>query len=409
MPQWLVNIGTYLKDAALGVFTGTVADVKARALTWRTAGAILLVGFCLCGVVCSRPAQDSGFNLATLNGWVDDPAGVAAQVKTFPLPYFGDAGKQLIQMDQDRDALLYEAYRKVTGHEWKAHCQNYQDTGVGDCVGEGFSSGVELTQCVEIALGNEPEEYKPISASAMYALSRQIGGDIGKRNEGSRGADAAKALMTLGALSCEEAGDENSGKQHIETAKKWGVQGLPANLKALAKVHLIKTASLVRTPEEVRTALVNGYLVPICSNVGFANPRSPRQPANRDENGYIEAYGTWNHCMLCCGYRADKKQFCIIQSWGDQTPGGPTTLGQPSCSFWVSWQTMQRIVRQGDSYAISAFDGYKARDLPLFIKGNNPLGELLAKGECVGEWRISPLRFMLQRLRHEFAITALAP
>src|SRR5204863_4347425 len=106
-----------------------------------------------------------------------------------------DAGEHLMDAPP-ADVFLWDAARRVTGSELPAHDQD----GVGCCVGEGFSSAVEYLQCVEIALGGEPEEYKPISCESVYGLSRvEVGG--GRINgDGSTGAWAAKAVQDYGVL-----------------------------------------------------------------------------------------------------------------------------------------------------------------------------------------------------------------
>lgn len=327
---------------------------------------VLAIGMFFAGCTCHKwkvdliggpggPAEEHGM------GWIDDPAHVQQVVSTFSKPYFGDAGKKLVQAAEDKDAFIWRAYTKVTGKPWRAHDQN----GTGCCVGEGFSAAVELLACVEIAINNEPQEYQPISAAAMYALAREVGGYLGNQ-DGSSGADAAKALMTFGCISGQEAKDDNTtGREHGALAKKWGKTGLPGALKEIAAKHKVKSAAMVRTPEEVRAALVNGYPVAICSSVGF-------EPFRRDENGFCRPGGTWPHCMCIAGYRADKKAFLVIQSWGESMPPGPKSLDQPDCSFWITWEACQRIVRSGESYALSSFDGYPAREIDVFIKRPEP-------------------------------------
>lgn len=297
-------------------------------------------------------------------GWVDKPDYSKQVIATFARPFFGDAGKNLIQGAEDKDALLYKVFEKVTGSPWQPHDQN----GVGCCVGEGNSGAVELLSTLEIALSvGDPQEYKPISGAAIYALAREVGGDLGNQ-DGAVGADAAKALMQLGSISCEEAKDTNgrdgSAKTHSALAKRWGRTGLPQDLKAIAKTHLIKTASQVRTPEEVRAANTNGYVVTICSSVGFEGHGGFK----RDKDGFCYPGGTWPHCMFIGGYRADKKAFLVYQSWGPTMPPGPKSLDQPDGTFWITWDACQRIVKSGECFALSSFAGYPARDLPFIIQ-----------------------------------------
>ena len=338
---------------------------------WAKANTKLLI-FCAVGLVigwqvrgCLSPIvgdPDRGM------GWIDDPKYVKDTVATFANPFFGDVAKNIVQGDENKDAFVWKFYKEVTGQEWQSHDQD----GTGMCVGEGFSAALELLQCVEIKVNGDQEEYKPISAAAIYALSREMNGMLGK-GDGSTGAAAAKAMLQFGCVSCEDAKDDNTtGKEHAALAKKWGGRdGLPAELKALAAKNKIKSASMVRTPEECRVALANGYPIAICSNVGF----EPRGGFKRDGDGFVAMGGTWPHCMCIAGYRADKKAFLVIQSWGSNSPPGPKSLGQPDGSFWITWDACQRIVRSGESYALSAFDGYPKRNIDNFIMAPAPKRE----------------------------------
>lgn len=292
-------------------------------------------------------------------GWM--PQRVEAARAAFAPAEFSNAGRKLMQAAEEKDALLYQAAIRVTGATLPAHDQN----GTGCCVGEGWSGSVELLQCCEIALHDEPEEYKPVSAAAVYALAREVGGYLGS-GDGSTGSDAAKAVSTLGTVDSETAKDDNTRPHpHADTAKKWGRTGLPKELKAVAKNHVVKSVALVRSADEIKVALQNGYPVAVCSNVGFEG----RGGFRRDEDGRCYRGGSWPHCMYVCGYRADKKWFCIVQSWGANSPSGPRTLGQPESSFWITSADMDTIARQADSYALSQHNGWPAQKLDWIVKG----------------------------------------
>lgn len=298
-------------------------------------------------------------------GWLEAKApAVAAQIlPTLKGAYFSDAAKKLIQSAEEKDALLYQAAIRVTGKTLPAHDQD----GVGSCVGEGGSGSVELLQCVEIAINGEHSSYKPVSAAAAYALSREAGGMLGG-GDGSTGSAMAKALEKMGSVSCQTAGDTNgvdgTAQTHAALAKKWGRTGLPAELKADARKHLIKSVALVRSADEIKVALQNGYPVFVCSNVGFEGNGGYR----RDADGRVYRGGNWAHCMYIAGYRADRQWFCLVNSWGPQTPPGPKTLGQPDGSGWITKADMDAIARQGDSYAISQHDGWPAQKIDWIVQ-----------------------------------------
>jgi hypothetical protein len=328
-------------------------------------------------------------------GYLKDiaPARAAAVLPTLKHAYFSDAGRKLMQAPgaEDKDALLYKAADKVLGKTLPAHDQD----GTGCCVGEGTSGAVELLDLVQIAMGGE-FEFKPVSAAAVYSLAREAGGYLGT-GDGSTGHDAAKAITTRGTVDCETAKDTNgvggTAQSHAQLAKKWGGSGgLPSELKEVAKKHLVKTASLVRTPEEARAALQNGYPIFVCSDVGFTGGGGFK----RDSEGFCHRGGNWSHCMYCCGYRADKKAFCIVQSWGPTTPSGSRTLGQPESSFWISWEDMAAIVRQGDSYAVSGHDGFPAQEINWIVRAPEPSPVRVAKAlqllrrDRETQWALAP-------------------
>lgn len=288
-------------------------------------------------------------DFASLGGWVRDEAAVEAVLRTLPFPIFSAAAPHLKGSGAGEDVLLYKAYKDVNGGSYIS----YPAQEIGCCVGRGFSAGVDLLQAVEITLKKEREEFKPTSHEAVYAMSRiDIGGQRGSYSDGSVGAWAAKAVNTLGILNRELVG-EYSDKR----AKEWGAKGVPAELKAKAKDHLVRTVSLVSTYEELEAALANGYPVPVCSDQGFT--------LERDSQGFCAARGTWMHCMLIIGVRGGSRPgACILQSWGMNVPSGPLDLDQPSNSFWAERRVVERMLAQRDTFALSAFDGYPARVIP---------------------------------------------
>lgn len=284
-----------------------------------------------------------------LCGWTPNPEAVKSILRTMPMPYFADAAPHLMAKaaNDDKNALLYEACKKVTGDNLPAHKQS-----IGCCESEGWSSGVDYLQCVEIALGGKAFDYEAISHGVFYGLGREVANMLGG-GDGCYGGAMAKAAVQFGCVSNADAKDSDTDDT---LAKEYGSRGVPADLKALAKKHLVKTTSLVKSADEAKAALQNGYPVPISSDQGFS--------MERDSDGMCRAEGSWAHCMLLIGYRGDKKWFCILQSWGKNTPSGPTALGQPDCSFWAEWDAVDHMLKQEDSFAASNFDGYPSRDIP---------------------------------------------
>jgi hypothetical protein len=290
--------------------------------------------------------------IAAKCGWVPSPMEVQLVLGTLPRPLFAEAAPHLLAAPAD-DVFLWDACKRVTGGHMPAHDQD----GVGCCVGEGFSSAVEYLQGVEIALGGEPEEYCAISCEAIYALSRVEVGGGRIRGDGSVGAWAAKAVREYGVLPRRAVGGHDLTRFDPYRARDWGRRGLPDELESAARQHPVRTVSLVRTFAEARAALANGYPVTVCSNQGFT--------MTRDRDGFCAPRGVWNHCMTFIGATGGRRPgLCCLQSWGPNVPDGPIGVGgHPDCAFWVDAEVAGRMLGQGDSWALSAFDGFPARRL----------------------------------------------
>lgn len=285
-------------------------------------------------------------------GWVDDQQAVQAVLATLPMPLFAAAAPHLAGSGEGKTVLLSDAVKKVLGHHMPAQKQPR-----GTCVSRGFSRGVDYLECVEIALG-QPEEFKFISHSYVYGRCREIGGWLSNQ-DGAVGAWAAKAVAE-GVITNEDCNDRDA--DYDDLAVQWGARGVPQQYKdlALQRKNRVVTVSLVTTPEEARDGLCNGYPLPVCSNQGFT--------MTRDSNGHCRPQGSWSHCMVWTGYRDDRKQFLVEQSWGQNTPDGPTgDLDIPDNAFWIDWDVAAGMLRGRDSFLMSAFDGYPARKLDWYV------------------------------------------
>jgi hypothetical protein len=288
--------------------------------------------------------------IAAKCGWIDSPRDVDAVLRRMASPLFAQAAANQAPAP-DEDVYLWDAARAVTGAHLPAHDQD----GVGCCVGEGFASAVEYLQCVEIALGSEPEEYRPIASEAIYALSRvEIGGGR-VTGDGSVGAWAARAVREFGVVPRGVVGRYDLSRFDPARARDWGRRGLPGDLEPIARRHPVRSIGLVRRFDEARAALASGYPVVVCSPQGFT--------LTRDADGFCSPRGRWPHCMCFIGATVGRRPgLCCLQSWGPHLPGGPIGLGDhPSCAFWVDADVADRMLAAGDSWALSAFDGFPAR------------------------------------------------
>lgn len=319
-------------------------------------------------------------------GWIQNPQAVEVVLKSLDKPLFFTAAPGLISsLDQGKDIYLYDIFRKV--NNGKDAPKGPQ--GIGDCVSWGWSNFVNYLQCVPIldklatidrrmaaqVIFAEPKEwdlgvqealiemkleakyeFQEISSESIYALSRvEIGGQHNSYQDGSVGAWAAKAVSTMGVLSRPDLKAAGLSPEYDpRRAKDWGAKGLPDALEPIARQHLVKTVSQVKSFEEAAAAIQNLQGVPVCSNQGFT--------MTRDNQGFCSPKGRWDHCMLFIAVRFDRPGLCCSQSWGPNTPNGPVDKGQPDNTFWVDAKVVDKMLSQEDSFTGNNFEEYIKRD-----------------------------------------------
>lgn len=289
---------------------------------------------------------------AAFSGWIDHPD---RHIIAAEFPHLADAAPTLYgDYSASTDPiLLYKAWKDVL-----TSYPDYPSQTIGSCVSFGHAHANDLLQCIEIVLG-EPTEYQETMTEWIYGESRKVGHMLGPM-DGSYGSAAIKAMTTVGVISRAMMGSDGaySGKR----AKAWGFSGPPSELEAKAAPYKLGSAAMVKTWDDLVAAMRNGYPVTICSNQGFT--------MDRDEQGFCSARGVWNHCMMIAGVRFDREGACICQSWGSNTPSGPLVLDQPSFSFWAERRTVERILSQGDSWALSKSPDFKPKPLPAHWRWN---------------------------------------
>ena len=282
-----------------------------------------------------------------LTGWVDDPAR-HPMAATFAPPLF-QAAPHLVGADED--VLLYKAFKDALGDY-----PHYIKQAIGDCTSFGSGHAVDLLQCVEMTLGNQPIAWLETCTEAIYGMGREIAGMLGG-GDGCYGVAVAKALVEHGAVPRKLVG-AYSGQR----AKEWGSRGVPSDIKAKMAEHKLGAAALVTTLEELDAALANGYPAAGGFGQGFT--------MTRDADGVCRQQGRWGHEQCCAGRRRKngRRQYLLLQSWGDGVPSGPLSDDQPSFSFWIDESSMADILGQRDFLAFSKFPGFESRVIPWTIK-----------------------------------------
>lgn len=285
-----------------------------------------------------------------LFGWLDVPVQTADAAKSFRAPTLSQAAPRLFDSPSKReDVSLFKAFIDVL-----SAYPDYAAQTVGDCVSQGTGHSGDLTQCLEIVLG-DLEEYKELSTEFVYGASREVGGMLGSWGDGSFGTAALKAVQTMGVLPRDVIGPYDG-----QRARQWGRTGVPQELRPEALKHLFAEATLVTTLAELDAAIDNGY-------VGLSGGMEA-YASQRDANGVCnETWGRWPHLMALGWGRkviSGVVHYMYAQSWGPNTPSGPTPDNMPNYTFWVPEQSVAKRIARGDSGVIGRFAGFPARSLP---------------------------------------------
>ena len=152
-------------------------------------------------------------------------------------------------------------------------------------------------------------------------------------------------------------------KYNSSTGTRWGRWGVPKEVENEGKKHQVSTISLVKTVDEARDAIANGYALSVCSGYGFSS--------RRDKHGIAKRSGGWSHAMAwvaCDDSREiyDETLFLVQNSWGVWN-GGPKRFDQPDGSFWIRERDARGMLSGNGAWAFSDVDGFPARKVEFTL------------------------------------------
>lgn len=289
------------------------------------------------------------------SGWIDDSVARANFVKTCQRPYLSQQNYHIKGTGAGKIILLHKFFEELTG-PLVPHRQ------VGnDCIGHSFGLGIDVLTAVRIIMHSQPERWvKKCATEIIYAGSRV---EIGKgkiRGGGSVGVWAAEFIKEWGVLLRQPYLD---GKYDYtdysgSVARRLGKTGVPDDLEPLCRAHPVKTCAIVRSWEECRDSIANGFPVALSSSIGFKITKSG---SRRDKDGFLKrSRRSWNHSMVILGIDDNAKRpgALLVNSWGRNWISGPTRHDQPAGSFWADASAIDSATKQGDSIALSGYVGY---------------------------------------------------
>ncbi len=283
-------------------------------------------------------------------GWVDNPQEREDFLNQSKYPLFGAAAPWLKDSGKGKLSLPYLAVHKVSGDTTIFE----KEAQVGpDCVSHGKRNAGDITRACDIDLRGQPEEW--ISRGATEVIY----GARGHCGAGMGGARGSNILTQRGFAIRKVYGKYNLSTYNYRLGNSWCPDNIPQEILDEIKPYVFGVASLVRTVEELRDALANGYGADECSNF-LPSP-------NRDSKGFVKQGGSGGHCKAIggCDDRDGNMDFLVINSWGRYQNGGHPDFGQiPASAYMLHADQMQRILNAGETYVFSSFDGYPAKNLP---------------------------------------------
>lgn len=338
-----------------------------HALRWRTiaAAGLLLAAALLAAESCRRrpgpvAADPSDF------GYRPDPAGVQRFIAELgPDGRFAEAAPDCMARATGADVHLYRAMLE-------AHQARYGVPFVvgrqlnGSCVAWGAMHAVYCAESLAWKLGKRAEPPLLPSTESIYGGARceARGRTFAGWSDGATGWGAARWLRDWGVIyrkAYPELGlDLTTYNATLE--KSWGAYGNggqadAGKLDAVAKKTPCRHIAQVQTWDELVAALEAGFPVTVASSQGFSSTR---------EGGFCRAQGTWMHQMAILGVvhannappgKRPRDGALILNSWGPDYLGGDTyTADQPAGSFYAERPVVERMLAQGDSYAIGDVD-----------------------------------------------------
>jgi hypothetical protein len=250
--------------------------------------------------------------------------------------------------------FLYHCCRKALGADTK----NYRQE-IGDCVSFGAKNASEYLVCTQIALGNSLDKFRPVFPPYLYGCGRVFVGHQTDYSDGSVGSWQAEAVQKYGVLAADE---PNVPAYAGKVAKAWGGgKGPPQEFVELGKKHPVKSAAKVNSWSDLVAAITNGYPCTVASNQGF------QMEAGSD--GFHSPHGSWAHQMCIMGVDDSYKTpyALILNSWGDvhgHLKDFDTQEDLPVGVLRVRSDTIERMIKQDDTFAFSHLDWFQDQAIP---------------------------------------------
>ncbi len=288
-----------------------------------------------------------------LFGRLDMPAEKDRVMQAKSFQYFPQLSQSIVGSGKGKRSFNVEIVKTVLGGRFPIIVQE-----TSDCVAFGFAGMANCLKCIRKFQGKYADFAGFTSTEDIYGGSRiLIGrGQLG-RGGGSTGSWAAQYAVQYGTLLRKKYGNVDLTKYDARRADEWGFRGIPKELLPFAEEHQFKEYTIVKTWDEVRDSLFNGYPITVASNRGFSG--------KLDSKGCLLGNANWPHQMYLVDMIDDgDPRALLVNSWPETWVEDAHREDTPRGTGWVRADILVRDMLSGhDSYAFSDMEDYIPQDL----------------------------------------------
>ena len=293
-------------------------------------------------------------------GWTPNTASLRDFIRRNRYAFISQQNEEIKGTGVGKIVQLHKALEVVMGTKFVPHHQQ-----APDCVAHAYALGSDILKAVQIVSGRPEKWVTKAATEPIYGGSRVNVGNYRGPGGGSTGHWAAEWVSLYGILLRQQYPGYDFTTYDPVLTEAYGRTGCPEPLIPFARLHPIKKVAICKNYSELRDCVANGSPIIVCSNVGFGSNHCVR-----DSDGFLTRQRRpWYHAMLFAGYDDvyRRKGALCINSWGTGWISGPTRGDQPQGSFWVDASTVDAMLSQGDSFAVSGFVGFPRFIIPPYI------------------------------------------
>ena len=296
-----------------------------------------------------------------MNGWIDNPIEARRMIAKGKTPSFCQNAFLINSGEGKALSWVNDKMEIINGIKFPS----YEQGQAMDCVSIGYAKALSIVLALDTNRGLYENYLGEISSEAIHLGARNVIGRHCIKQYGWTGAMGAWAVEWI-----REYGVVVRDIFHVVNSKgvgvklNWGFYQPNQDYDSLNdetilwevqknRIKPVKETALVQNYEMARDALANGFPVLICSDIEFGS--------FLDEDGFISfpSKGS-SHCYCCVGFNdVGRKGLLMTPSQACDDLEGLGIDEVPACFFYVDAEVVDKMLKKGDSYAISGIEGFR--------------------------------------------------